>query len=193
MLQQAPAVSWKPGGFPVVSASAFVHEMAVLIGEVVIEEGAAVFPCAVLRADEGFPIIIDEYSNVQDGVIIHCLKGGSVTVGKRCSLAHGAIIHGPCVIGDSTFVGFRATVMGSRLGRGCFVGHGALVSGVEIPDGKYIPDRAVVKTPEQVAGLPDVSPEQVSFAAEVLAVNRELCTAYLNLLRRGELCPNKPR
>ncbi len=185
MLQQAPAVSWKPAGFPLVSTKAFIHETAVIIGDVVIKDGVAVYPLAVLRADEGFPIIIGEYSNVQDGVVIHCLKGSSVTVGKRCSLAHGAIIHGPCEIEDDTFVGFRATVMRSRLGRGCFVGHGALVNGVEIPGGKYIPDLAVVTTPEQVAALPEVSPEQMEFAREVLAVNRELCDAYLKSSQEG--------
>ncbi|RKO67596.1 transferase [Desulfofundulus salinus] len=193
MLQQAPAVSWKPGGFPVVSANAFIHETAVLMGDVVIKDGVAVYPLAVLRADEGFPIVIGEYSNVQDGVVIHCLKGGSVTVGKRCSLAHGAIIHGPCEIGDDTFVGFRAMVMRSRLGSRCFVGHGTLIDGVEIPGGRYIPSLAVVTTPEHVASLPEVSPERAEFAREVLLVNRELCGAYLNLHRRGELCPNKPR
>ncbi|MDQ0287267.1 carbonic anhydrase/acetyltransferase-like protein (isoleucine patch superfamily) [Desulfofundulus luciae] len=193
MLQKAPMVGWKPGGFPVVSANAFIHETAVLMGDVVIKDGVAVYPLAVLRADEGFPIVIGEYSNVQDGVVIHCLKGGSVTVGQRCSLAHGAIIHGPCEIGDETFVGFRAMVVKSRLGRGCFVGHGALVNGVEIPDGKYVPSLAVVTTSEHAAALPEVSREQLEFVREVFSVNRELCDAYLNLHRRGEPCPSKPR
>ncbi|MGB9802695.1 transferase [Desulfofundulus sp.] len=185
MLQQAPAVSWKSSGSPVVSGSAFIHETAVIIGDVVIKDGVSVHPLVVIRADEGYPIMIGGNTNVQDGVIIHCLKGGSVSIGQRCSLAHGAVVHGPCEIGDDTFVGFRAMVVKSSLGRGCFVGHGALVDGVEIPEGKYIPALAVVTTPEQVAALPEVSREQIEFAREVLSVNRELCDAYLNLHRRG--------
>ncbi|HHW42369.1 MAG TPA: transferase [Desulfotomaculum sp.] len=178
MLQKSPAVSWKPAGYPRVSSLAFVHPTAVLIGEVVIHDGAIIFPLAIIRADEGFPIIVGENTNVQDGVIIHCLKGGRVEIGRRVSLAHGALIHGPCVIGDETFVGFRAMVINSRIGRGCFIGHGALIEGVEIPDGKYIPGLTRVSSREQVTGLADLTERQKDFAGEVLAVNGELKEAY---------------
>ncbi len=186
MLMLAPEVSWRKAGFPVVEPGAFVHKTAVVIGEVIVKSGTIIYPLAVIRADEGCPIIIGESANVQDGVIIHCLKGGQVVVGPRCSLAHGAVIHGPCEIGEGTFVGFRAVVAKSRLGRGCFVGHGALVEGVEVPDNRFIPPGAVITRPEEVAALGEVSAAQREFAREVLSVNQELCSAYRQNMRGDE-------
>lgn len=186
MLLTAPEVSWRRSGFPVVGPGVFVHKTAVLIGEVIVKGGAIIYPLAVIRADEGSPVIIEENTNVQDGVIIHCLKGGKVIIGPKCSLAHGAIIHGPCEIGEGTFVGFRAMIIKSCLGRGCFVGHGALVEGVEVPDYKFIPPHAVITKPEDVATLEEVSQEQREFALEVLKVNQELCSAYNQDMRRDE-------
>ena len=58
---------------PTIENSAFVHPFAVIIGDCHIGKEVLMAPTAVCRADEGIPIYIGDYSNVQDGVILHAL------------------------------------------------------------------------------------------------------------------------
>jgi SulP family sulfate permease len=120
-------------------------------------------------------------------VIIHALKDKkirvgaedwAVYVGRNVSMAHGAIVHGPCYIGDDTFIGFKATVHDSIVGSRCFVGIGAVVVGVEIPDGKHVPHGAIVDSADKVARLGDASAQHAHFNEEVVEVNRGLAAAY---------------
>ena len=79
-------------------------------GDVRIGEEVYVAPCVSLRADEANPIIIGDECNIQDGVIFHGLMGSFIELGKKISIAHGAVIHGPMKIGDESFVGFNSVV-----------------------------------------------------------------------------------
>ena len=56
------------------------------------------------------PIRIGCGTNIQDGVVIHSKSGAEVTIGKGSSIAHLAIVHGPCVIGDDVFVGLNTVL-----------------------------------------------------------------------------------
>ncbi len=172
--------------------SAFVHQQASVIGKVVLGENVHIAAGSSVRADEGSPFFIGDDSNVQDGVVIHALRdkrvvvGGeewAVYVGKNVSMAHDALIHGPCYVGDDTFIGFKAVVHDSVVGSHCFIGIGAVVVGVEIPDGKFVPHGRIVDSKEAVAALPDVSDTQREFNEDVVDVNRGLAAAY-NLVRR---------
>lgn len=181
MLRASPLTSWNPvHSLPTIHPSSFVDDSAVLIGRVIVNERAIVCPNAVLRADEGFPIEIGEGTNVQDGVIMHCLKDSEISIGSDCSVAHGAVIHGPCTVGNSCFIGFRATLKSVRVGDGCFIGHHALVLDVDIPAGRYVPPGRVVSTQVEADRLPPVTQAHKNFNAEVLAVNDELRIGYLN-------------
>ena len=140
-----------------------------------------------MRADEGAPFHIGANTNIQDGVVIHALKekfirvGGelwAVHVGERVSIAHDALVHGPCHIGDDTFVGFKAVVHDAIVGSGCFIGIGAIVVGVEIPDNKFVPHGTIVQSPEQVKALPEASASHGHFNEDVVNVNRGLAAAY---------------
>jgi SulP family sulfate permease len=82
------------------------------------------------------------------------------------------------MIGDHTFVGFKAIVHDSIVGEGCFIGHNALVVGVEIPPGKRVPSGWVVDSPEKVAQLPPVEDAHAHFNEDVVQVNRGLVMAY---------------
>ncbi|MCG7847879.1 MAG: carbonate dehydratase, partial [ANME-2 cluster archaeon] len=96
---------------PIISESAWISETAVIVGNVTIEDDVFVAHNAVIRADElGSSIVIDRGSNVQDNVVIHAMSGSKVSIGSTTSLAHGCIVHGPCLIGDGCFVGFGAVV-----------------------------------------------------------------------------------
>ncbi|MCS4541384.1 MAG: carbonate dehydratase [Euryarchaeota archaeon] len=150
MLRENPVTSWNKNRInPKVGRTAFVDKTAVIIGDIRIGREVMICPNAVIRADEGFPIIIGEGSNVQDCVIIHALKGTSVKIGKNCSLAHGAVVHGPCEIGDNSFIGFNSVILKLKIGKNCFVSHNSTVIGVEIPDEKFVPPRSLIDSQKE--------------------------------------------
>lgn len=112
----------------------FIAPNATVVGDVVLENDVSVWYGAVLRGDGG-PIRVGEGSNIQDNCVLH----ETVTVGKGCSIGHGAILHG-CTVGDNCVVGMGAIVLnGAVLGEHCLVGAGALVTGkMNAPAGSLI-------------------------------------------------------
>jgi sulfate permease, SulP family len=172
---------------PLVANSAYVHPAATLIGRVVVGDRAHIAADTSVRADEGAPFHIGPNTNLQDGVVLHALKDKRVMVagepwaiyvGKNVSIAHDALVHGPCYIGDETFVGFKAVVHDSVVGAHCFVGIGAVVVGVEIPDGRFVPHGRIVDSADAVDALPLVNESQKEFNEDVVEVNRGLAVAY---------------
>jgi sulfate permease, SulP family len=167
--------------------SAFVHPKASVIGRVVLGDNVHIAAESSVRADEGSPFFIGPHSNIQDGVVIHALKDRfvqvageewAVYIGRKVSVAHNALIHGPCYIGDRTFVGFKAVVHDSVVGAGCHVGIGSVVVGVEVADGRSVPKGAIVDTQKKADALPPVSEAQTEFNEDVVEVNRGLAAAY---------------
>jgi len=167
--------------------SAFVHGHANVVGNVVMGHHVHVAAGSSVRADEGSPFFIGDSTNIQDGVVIHALKdkfvrvGGddwAVYVGKEVSIAHDALVHGPCYVGDHTFIGFKAVVHDSVVGDHCFIGIGAVVVGVEIPSERYVPHGVIVDTQEKAAALPKVTEAHHEFNEDVVEVNRGLVAAY---------------
>lgn len=177
-----------------VAASAFVHGQASVIGKVVLGEHVHIAAGSSVRADEGTPFFIGANTNIQDGVVIHALKerkvvvGGedwAVFIGRNVSVAHDALVHGPCFIGDDTFVGFKAVVHDSIVGAHCYIGIGAVVVGVEVPDGKYVPHGTIVDSADAVDALPDVTEAHREFNEDVVDVNRGLARAYNTVASNG--------
>jgi carbonic anhydrase/acetyltransferase-like protein (isoleucine patch superfamily) len=173
------------GDCPQVSPKAYVHPTAVLIGNVQVGDDVFVGPCAVLRADEPgpegtvVPVVVGPGANVQDGVIIHALGGTGVSIGAGTSVAHAAVIHGPCGIGEDCFVGFGSVVFGSDLGRGVAVMHRCLVEAVVVPAGRLVPSGAVVRGPDDVQVLTETDADTRSFMERVRRTNVELAKAQL--------------
>jgi SulP family sulfate permease len=172
---------------PKIHATAYVHPAATVIGWVEFGREVNVAADTSIRADEGAPFYIGDRSNVQDGVVMHALKEKwvrvdgrqwAIYIGADCSLAHQALVHGPSMIGDHTFIGFKAIVHDSIVGEGCFIGHNALVVGVEIPPRRRVPSGWVVDTPEKVKQLPPVEDAHAHFNEDVVQVNRGLVMAY---------------
>jgi carbonic anhydrase len=183
MIEENPATTWMDRKTPLIDKTAYVHPSAVVIGYVEIHSNVFVGPNASIRGDEGGPIIVGDNSNVQDGVVMHALKGESITIGKKVCVGHTAIVHGPCTIGDQSFIGFGAKVFKANIGTGCFVSTGALVTGVDLPDDKFVPDMQVINTLEQTATLGDVPEPQRELAAEAVEVNKEFAQGYRLLAR----------
>jgi len=115
-------------------AKTYIAPNATVVGKVTLEAGVSVWYGAVLRGDGG-AITIGENSNVQDNCVIH----ETTTVGKGCSIGHGAILHG-CTVGDNCVVGMGAILLnGAVLGDHCLVGAGAVVTGkMNAPAGSLI-------------------------------------------------------
>jgi len=178
------------GDFPKIARTAFVHETATLIGNVWIDDRVFVGPNAVIRADEPgregkvAPIFIGDAVNIQDAVVIHALAGTSVKIGPRTSIAHAAIVHGPCEIGADCFVGFGAVVYEATLGDGVVVLHRALVEGVTIPPRMHVPSMTAVCREEHVGTLKPVPPEMAAFAEQVCRTNLFLVEAGLRKAER---------
>ena len=115
-------------------ANTYIAPNATVVGKVVLEPGVSIWYGAVLRGDCG-TITIGENSNVQDNCVIH----ETTTVGKGCSIGHGAILHN-CTIGDNCVIGMGSIILnGAVLGEHCLVGAGAVVTGkMNAPAGSLI-------------------------------------------------------
>ena len=133
---------------PKIDDEAWVHENAVLIGDVQIEARANVWPGCVLRGDQG-RIVIGEETSIQDGTMVHCTGGMSTTeIGKRVTVGHRVILHG-CIVEDDCLIGMGAILLDNcEIGTGSIIGAGALV-----PVGKKIPPRSkVMGVPGKIVG-----------------------------------------
>jgi carbonic anhydrase/acetyltransferase-like protein (isoleucine patch superfamily) len=124
---------------PVVDETAFVHDDAVLIGDVRVGARSSIWPGVVLRGDQGF-VHIGEETSIQDGSIGHATGGVSTTsIGSRCTVGHRALLHG-CTVEDDCLIGMGAILMDNCIiGRESIVGAGALV-----PPGCVILPRSLV-------------------------------------------------
>ncbi|WP_367267634.1 ribulose bisphosphate carboxylase small subunit [Okeania sp. SIO2C9] len=188
--EAAPPTPWsKDLAKPKIDKTAYVHYCSNIIGDVSIGSHVLVAPGTSIRADEGTPFFIGAGTNIQDGVVIHGLEQGrvvgddnqhySVWIGKDVSITHKALIHGPCYIGDESFIGFRSTVFNARIGEGCIVMLHALIQDVEIAPGKYVPSGAIITNQQQADRLPDVQPADLEFSHHVVGINESLRQGYL--------------
>ncbi len=145
------------GKNPRIHGSAFVDVSARVIGDVVIEEGASVWPMAVLRADSA-AILIGKYSSVLDLSLIEAPEGHPVLIEEEALVSHGAIVHGARVCSNA-LVGMGAIVLeGAVVSKGSIVGAGSLVvAGTLIPPYSLvmgIPGKIVRQTtPEEQEGI----------------------------------------
>jgi carbon dioxide concentrating mechanism protein CcmM len=174
-----PSVTW-----PKISKFAYVDPFAVLIGDCQIGKLVLVAPFAVCRGDEGTPIYIGNYSNMQDGVILHALEttthgkniddrrysthglllkgndtafknGYAIFVGNIVSLGHDVQVHGPAYIGNDTFVGMKSLVWNAKLGKRDAIGvSSTITNGVTIADDKFVPPGSIITTQAQADKLP---------------------------------------
>ncbi len=146
----------------------YLAENAVITGDVQLHADVNIWYGAVLRGDHG-QILVGEGTNIQDLCILH----EQTTIGRGCTIGHGAIVHG-CTIGDGTTVGMGSILLtGAVIGKNCMVGAGALVTGKTVaPDGSLLlgsPAKVVRPlTPEELRSMQHNAEDYVSLAKRSL-------------------------
>jgi carbonic anhydrase/acetyltransferase-like protein (isoleucine patch superfamily) len=114
---------------PRIAESAYVDDAAVVIGDVVVEAEASIWPNTTLRGDRG-QIVVGERANVQDNAVLH----EDALLGPESTVGHSAIVHA-ATVESGGLVGINAVVLDdAHVGADAVVGAGAVVTeGTEIP------------------------------------------------------------
>ena len=173
---------------PNINPSVFIGPFSSIIGDVTLSANVFIACNVTLRADEGTPFYVGSNTNIQDGVVFHGLakkyvmvknKKYSIYVGNNVSCAHNAVIHGPCFIGDDTFIGFKAVIFNAIIKNNCLIGTGAIVTnGVVINSGSLVPPGAIIDTQDKANALDSITEANQEFTKEVIDVNTEFSSSY---------------
>ncbi len=142
---------------PRIGQGSYVHDAAIVIGNVRIGKGCFIGAGAVLRGDWG-EIVVGDGSNIQENAVLHAGPESVTYLAPDSHIGHGAILHG-CHIEEHVVVGMGSIINdASRIGAGSIIGAGALV-----PPRTEIPPRSLaVGVPAKV--IREVSRAQEDFA-----------------------------
>jgi carbonic anhydrase/acetyltransferase-like protein (isoleucine patch superfamily) len=185
------------GDWPKIDSTSFVDPSAQVMGNVVIGPRVYVGPQSVIRADEVdeeghvHPVVIEEESYVQDGVIIHARAGTEVIIGAGSNIAHGVIIHGPCMIGKNCFIALRSAIYNSTLEDEVWVGIGAILMRTTIPSHTMIPAGSVVRSSSDVRQFRVTNVKEDDYRQKVYDATTKLREGYLGMYRKG--VPERPK
>ena len=161
-----------PWPHPRIDKTAWVASTAVIVGDVVMREGSSLWPTAVARGDLE-SISIGEFSNIQDGAVLHCDPGEPLIIGKEVTVGHRAVIHS-AKLEDGCLIGIGAVVL-----NGVTVGEGALVAA-----GSVVTKDVVAGT--MVLGIPAKFKRTLS--AETMQKQRIHALSYSELAQKHRDC-----
>lgn len=152
---------------PSIHPTAFVHQTAIVIGNVQIGRNVYIGPGAAIRGDWG-RIVIEDGCNVQENCTIHMFPGTTVWLHSGAHVGHGAVIHGATLM-RNCLIGMNAVVMDdAEVGEECIVGALCFV-----PAEMKIPARKiVVGNPAKV--VKDVSDDMAAWKTEGTALYQSL-------------------
>ncbi len=164
------------GFTPVVDRQAFVHPLAVLIGDVTVGPRCYVAPGASLRGDFG-RIVLSAGCNVQDNCVLHSFPGQDVLLEPESHVGHGAVLHG-CSVRRGALIGIHAVVMdGVVVSEEAFVGAASFVRA-----GFVVPPRTLVTgVPARI--VRELSAEELAWKATGTREYQELAARCLAELR----------
>lgn len=157
---------------PQIAETAFVDETAVIIGDVSIGDHSSIWPMTVIRADIN-KVTIGKRCSIQDGTVIHVNhvgpfnpEGDTVLVGDDVTVGHRALLHG-CEIGDRCLIGMAAVVMDRVvIESDVFVAGGSLVTPNSVLKSGYLYMGAPAR---QVRELTEKEREKILYSAEYYA------------------------
>lgn len=120
---------------PIIHASAYIDETALVSGEVNIGEDSSVWPMTVIRGDVNH-IKIGMRSNIQDASVLHVTHASSeyttdagyaLIIGDDVTIGHKALLHA-CTIQNRVLVGMGSIVMdGVVVESDTIIGAGSLI------------------------------------------------------------------
>lgn len=123
---------------PTIDPTAKIFANCSVIGDVSLGKHVGVWYNSVIRGDMA-KVIIGDYTNIQDGTIIHTNVGMPTIIGKHVTVGHNAIIHA-ATVHDEALIG-----MGSIILDQAEIGKNALVAaGTVVPPGKVVPPKTLV-------------------------------------------------
>ena len=161
------------GVMPAVDSTAYLDESAQIIGDVTIGAESSVWMNVVVRGDV-HRITIGRRSNLQDGTIVHVMRGTHPTaIGDEVTIGHGAIVHG-CTISDRVLIG-----MGAILLNGVNIGEDSIVAaGTLLTEETRVPPRSLVMgspgkvrrelTDAEVASIRDYAERYVGYRLDYM-------------------------
>jgi carbonic anhydrase/acetyltransferase-like protein (isoleucine patch superfamily) len=122
---------------PVIKDDVYGFDSSVIIGDVYIASHVFLLPNIVIRGDLN-KISIDEYTNIQDGTVIHTDYNFSTTIGKRVTCGHNVILHG-CIVDDDVLLGMGCIVLnGAHIPSKVIIAAGSLIGQNKILDSGYL-------------------------------------------------------
>jgi carbonic anhydrase/acetyltransferase-like protein (isoleucine patch superfamily) len=163
---------------PTVHPTAYIDQSAQVIGDVQIGEDSSVWMNVVIRGDVNF-IRIGDRTNIQDGTVIHVMRGTHATrIGDEVTVGHAAILHG-CTIHDRVLIGMGAILLnGAEIGEDSIVAAGTLV-----PEGKKFPPHSLLMggpaalrrqlTEEEVASIREYAERYVGYRKDYMSASAE--------------------
>lgn len=175
---------------PIIDATAFIHPLAAVTGNVIIGKDVYIGPSAAIRGDFG-KIIIEDGCNVQENCTIHMFPGTLTRLKKDAHIGHGAIIHGG-TIGKNCLIGMNSVIMDDVvMGDECIVGALCFV-----PAQMKIPNRSLlVGNPAKI--IKQVSDEMMAWKTKGTQLYQELATTCNETLKACEPLreeePNRPQ
>ena len=174
-----PKVYSIDGIVPVVHPSAFVHESAVLIGDVIVGARAYIGPCACLRGDFG-RIVVEEGANIQDTCILHGFPGKDTVVGAEATVGHGAVLHG-CVLRRGALIGMNCVVNDNAE-----VGEEAMVAAMA-----FVKAEARIPPRSLAAGIParvlrELTAEEIQWKKDNMHLYQQLAQRSSKTMQRVE-------
>lgn len=127
---------------PVIDPQAFVHPLAILIGDAIVGPHCYVGPGASMRGDFG-RVELCAGANLQDNCVMHSFPGRIARVAENGHIGHAAVLHG-CEVGRGALIGIAAVIMDNVV-----IGEEALVAAMSfVKEGTRVPPRTLV------AGIP---------------------------------------
>lgn len=157
------------GNVPQIGRNVYIAPTAVIVGDVVVEEGASVWFNAVLRGDEA-QVRVGRNTNIQDNCTVHTDTDKPAIIGEDVTIGHNAIVHG-CTVENLCLIGMGAIVLNDA----------RIKSGSVVAAGSVVREGQTVGPNQLVAGSPAIVKRELS--ADIREILRGPVNSYLRLSR----------
>ena len=139
-----PHIRIYQGITPIIAASAYIDDSAVVIGRVTIGDNSSIWCNVVARGDVS-SITVGNNTNIQDLTMLHVTHYKSdasdevpLVIGNNVTVGHNCCLHA-CTIKDNVLVGMGTTILDkSIIESNVIIGAGSLVASNKILESGYL-------------------------------------------------------